>query len=210
MPYAAHHDRRARPPPIVLSLSEIARGVGGALRLMRNDAGGLHGLDRSAEGFRRSFGAAVLLAPLYVLHRMTSYAEYQTVAPLELIVVVEALFYVIGWTMFPVALLEVARRIDRSRHYFGAVVAVNWATVPIFTLYVFVGSATRLAGTTALDAAIGVTLALLAGTWLARILRHALDTTWLVAIALAVMEFFLSATASLILFGTLGLRPATA
>lgn len=110
-------------------LSEILRSLYGAYRLARFDAGGLAFLDSTIGGFWRSFFAAVLVAPLYVIMLDGRLATGTIDGSPARFLAVEMIAYVIGWVAFPLVLTAVVRPIDRERHYLRYVVAYNWAAV---------------------------------------------------------------------------------
>lgn len=187
----------------MLSRSEIAHGVSGAWRLMWGDGGGLYMLDRTREGFWRSFRVMLLVAPLQILCLMIVYARAQTIAADSTIVLIEALRYVIEWTAFPVILLEIARLTGWSGRYVGAVVALNWASVPVIIL-----STLRLAiGEVApswLGSALGLVLVGFFVYWLTRILREALALGVGQALALALLNLWISITLEIVVDGIVG------
>ena len=206
MHYGDCHEYRDRARRIVLSLTEIARGVGGTVRLMKGDLSGLALLDRSREGFWRSFRAAALLAPLYAFYLLTRYVELMATASDTKIALVEGLRYLIEWTLFPVVLLEMARPMGRTSRYIGAVVALNWANVPLLVVAVAVLSLIRLLAPTLL---LPLSLVVDAVTTIlvARILKHTLEVPWTVAAGLAVLNLWLGLTLSFGVADILGLRP---
>ena len=81
---------------------EIRLALIGTLRLARGDRGGLACFDRSADGFWRSFRAAVISYPLYLvlLSMRVTVAEWERSGAF-LIITVETIAYVIAWTAFP-------------------------------------------------------------------------------------------------------------
>lgn len=197
-----HHDRARRR---VLSLTEIARGVGGSVRLMKGDLTGLVLLDRSREGFWRSFRVAGLLAPIYAFYVLSRYVDVAATASDLKIAVIETLRYCIEWTLFPVVLLEMARGLSRTSRYTGAVVALNWANVPLLIAAVALLSLVRLAAPPLL---IPLSLAIDAAATIlvARILKYALDVSWVVATGLALLNLWLGMALSFGIAGILGLR----
>jgi len=189
----------------MITLGEIARGVGGAVRLMKGDLSGLALLDRSREGFWRSFRPAVLLAPLYALYLMMIYDGATTSASDVRVALAEGLRYVIDWTLFPVVLLELSRLMGRAPRYIGSVVALNWANIPFLIGAVALSAAARLA---APDLVGGVELAVLVATLVlvTRILRFTLDLPWIPAIALAALNLWLGLMLGLIVNGIVGFK----
>ncbi len=193
----------------MLSRTEIAHGVSGAWRLMWGDGGGLYMLDRSREGFWRSFRVMLLVAPLQIFCLLIVYARVQTVAADSTIMLVEALRYVIDWTAFPVVLFEFARMGGWQARYIGAVVAINWFNVPLIIL-----STLRLAIGEALPSALGgaMTLILLAFFiyWLTRILRETLSISMGQSVLLSLISLMISLTLEFVVDGIVGRLPGGA
>ncbi len=193
----------------MLSRTEIAHGVSGAWRLMWGDGGGLYMLDRTHEGFWRSFRVMLLVAPLQVFCLLIVYDRTQTIASDSTIMLVEALRYIIEWTAFPVILLEIARRVGWSGRYIGAVVALNWASVPVIIF-----STMRLAlGEVVpswLGGALGLVLMGLFIYWLTRILREALALGVGPALALALLNLWISITLEILVDSIIGRLPGGA
>jgi hypothetical protein len=193
----------------MLTLNEIARGVSGAVRLMKGDRSGLALLDRSRDGFWRSFLAALLLAPLYALYLMMMYDGATTASSDLRVALAEALRYIIDWTLFPVVLLELVRLMDRSQRYIGSVVALNWANVPFLIVAVALSAFSRMVAPGLIGT---VEIAVLAATLIlvTRILRHALDLPWVPAAALAALNLWLSLMLGLIVNSVIGFQFADA
>jgi hypothetical protein len=189
----------------MLTPAEIARGVGGSLRLMQGDLSGLALLDRSREGFWRSFRPAVVLAPIYALYLWMIYDGATTTSSDLRVAVAQVLRYVIDWTLFPVVLLELSRLMGRAPRYIGSVVALNWANVPFLIIAVALSALARLVAPVLVGA---VELSILVATLVlvTRILRYALDVPWVPAAALAALNLWLGLMLGLIVNGMIGLR----
>src|SRR5215469_13609286 len=101
-----------------MAWSEVRLALIGALRLARGDRGGMAYFDRSPDGFWRSFRAAVISYPLYLvlLSMRVTVAEWEQSGAL-LIITVETIAYVIAWTAFPLLMLIVAQRIGRPHRF---------------------------------------------------------------------------------------------
>jgi len=112
----------------------------GALRLARGDRGGLTCFDRSLDGFWRSFRAAAITYPLYLilLTMRVSVAEWQRSGGLR-IVIVETTAYVVAWVAFPLIMLTVTRWIGRAHRFFDFMVPYNWCQLPQSALFVLLG-----------------------------------------------------------------------
>ncbi|HEX4185991.1 MAG TPA: hypothetical protein VHY78_09030, partial [Stellaceae bacterium] len=131
---------------------EVQLALTGCLRLARGDRGGLSCFDRSLDGFWRSFRAAVICYPLYLvlLAMRVTVAEWQQSGGWR-IVTVETIGYVVAWVAFPLLMLNVVRWIGRAPRFFDFMVPYNWCQVPQSALFVLVGleSASGVLGTQA-------------------------------------------------------------
>ena len=119
----------------MLSARDAATSLYGAYRLARLDAGGLDYFDASLEGFWRSFYAAAFIAPPFALLLALRYANGMVAASPLRYAAIEVIAYVIAWVAFPVAMLMVARMLDREKHFIRFIVAYNWAAVLQNALY---------------------------------------------------------------------------
>ena len=158
---------------------EVQLAMVGALRLARGDRGGLQCFDRSLDGFWRSFRAAVIGYPLYLvlLAMRVTVAEWQQAGGL-VIVTVETIGYVIAWVAFPLIMLAVTQRLGRAHRYFDFMVPYNWSQVPQSALFVLVGLETEsgVLGTAPAQAIeVAAAIAVLVYEWF--IARVALETT---------------------------------
>ena len=172
---------------------ELQLALTGCLRLARGDRGGLSCFDRSLDGFWRSFRAAVICYPLYLvlLAMRVSVAEWQTSGGWR-IVMVETIGYVVAWVAFPLLMLNVVRWIGREHRFFEFMVPYNWCQVPQSALFVLLGleSASGVLSTQASQAIdIVAALATLIYEWF--IARVALDTTGLIAVFVVLVDLVL-------------------
>ncbi|HEY1431571.1 MAG TPA: hypothetical protein VGF39_08090 [Stellaceae bacterium] len=172
---------------------EVRLAMVGALRLARGDRGGLSCFDRSQDGFWRSFRAAVISYPLYLvlLAMRVTVAEWDTSGAF-LIITVETIGYVIAWTAFPLVMLIVTQRIGRSHRFFDFMVPYNWSQVPQSALFVLVGLVTEsgVSGTEAAQAIeVAAAVAVLVYEWF--IARVALETTASAAVFVVIVDLLL-------------------
>jgi hypothetical protein len=172
---------------------EVQLALAGCLRLARGDRGGLACFDRSLDGFWRSFRAAVISYPLYLmlLAMRVSIAEWQQSGGWR-IVTVETIGYVVAWVAFPLLMLNVARWIGRAHRFFDFMVPYNWCQVPQSALFVLVGlvSAGGVLSAQVSEAMdLAAAIATLLYEWF--IARVALDTTGLVAVFVVLLDLVL-------------------
>ena len=175
----------------------------GALRLARGDRGGLLCFDRSLDGFWRSFRAAAVTYPLYLvlLNSRVGDAEWQRSGSWR-IVLVETIGYVIAWVAFPLIMLAVTRRIGRAHRFFDFMVPYNWCQVPQSALFVLVGVGTEsriLSPGAGQSLDIAAAIATLIYEWY--IARVALDTTGAAAAFIVLVDLVLGVVISRIAGG---------
>jgi hypothetical protein len=113
----------------VLSLAEVASGVYGVWRLAWFDAGGMRYLDRSLDGFWRSFRVAILAAPFTALLVALDFPDRHLTGGWFMILAGESIAYVIGWVAFPLLAYYGTEMVDRRPQYFGLIVAYNWSNL---------------------------------------------------------------------------------
>jgi hypothetical protein len=121
--------------------TEVQLAVGGALKLARGDASGLGFFDTSVDGFWRSFRAALICYPLFlILLAFRVGAAHWETSGVPRIVIVETIGYVISWVAFPLLVLPLARWLGREHRFLAFMVAYNWSQIPQTVLFVIVGA----------------------------------------------------------------------
>ena len=126
--------------------TELRLALGGALRLAVGDRRGLAFFDPSVDGFWRSFRAAAICYPLYLLllgFRLP--AARWAASGIATILIVETIAFIISWVAFPLVILPLARRFGREDRFFAFMVPYNWSQIPQTVLFALVG-AERAAG----------------------------------------------------------------
>lgn len=128
---------------MTLTLRETAYSVFGVLRLACFDPTGMDYLDRSALGALRSFWAAAIVLPGYVVLVALDDGGRLTQAPLLPALMVEAIAYVVGWTAFPLLMHYLSGLIGRGSRYTGYLCAYNWSAVVQVVVFVPVALLSR-------------------------------------------------------------------
>jgi len=172
---------------------EVRLALVGALRLAKGDRGGLSCFDRSLDGFWRSFRAAVIAYPLYLILLMmrVTIAEWERSGGFY-IIVVETIAYVIAWVAFPLAMLTVTRWLNRSHRFFDFMVPYNWSQLPQSALFVLVGlqsTSDAISAQPAQVIEIAAAIAVLVYEWF--IARVALETTAAAAALVVLVDLVL-------------------
>ncbi len=113
---------------MIPSRQEILNCVYGSWRLARFDAAGVQFFDGSPAAALRSFFAAVLVAPAFIIALLFSDNSPPAIDPLAVFLVV-LLSYCLAWTAFPLIAFRVCQLIDREKAFFRFLSATNWASV---------------------------------------------------------------------------------
>ena len=119
----------------MISIGEIIAGLTGAWRLAQLDPRAMSWFDTSIKGYWRSFFAAVLCLPAYIIITGVDLAQTPVAASELRIVAVHIIAYVIRWTALPLAMVSVTRMLNREANYMAFVVARNWSSVLTVILF---------------------------------------------------------------------------
>ncbi len=176
------------------STREIAAALFGAWRLLRFDAGGIAWFDVSLAGFWRSFFAAVLVAPGFVVLVALRLAARTEPYDLGWAAVVSSAAYAIGWVSFPLVAIFITRLLGLTDRYFALIIASNWASVPqmlvlLPTVLIDVGGVLPAALGSFLPLA--ATLYVIAYQWF--VVRTALATDGFTASGIVVLQLLIDA-----------------
>src|SRR3569833_1258070 len=128
----------------MLSQAEIARGSQGAVKFLWHDVSAPFHFDNTFESCLRSFQVMLLVAPIYAFYLVVHYADLTVEADDGLIVLAEALRYVVDWLLYPVIFYEIARHrgwLDRYPRY---IAALNWSNLPQYILLLVAQSVASL------------------------------------------------------------------
>jgi hypothetical protein len=182
----------------MVTLREVSFGLYGAWRLAWRDRTAMAWFDRSREGCIRSFWAAAICYPGFLLLLLLRLAPAQPQGgAIPQILLIESIGYVIGWTAYPLAALAFCRRIATEEKAFGFIIAYNWSQVlqTLLLLPVAVVAALNLVPDYAVAYADTVAyLAILLYEWM--IARISLETGALPALALVLLDVVLGAVLS--------------
>jgi hypothetical protein len=119
--------------------SEIAQALYGTWRLALLDRRGMQCFDLSHHGLWRSFWAAALVYPGFVvLVWMRLDAPTIAQSGLAHILLVESIGYVVAWSAFPLAIIGFCQALGREDEGFEFITAYNWAQVLQTVVLLFV------------------------------------------------------------------------
>jgi|SRR3954453_1948904 hypothetical protein len=171
----------------MLSSAEIARGSQGAVKFLSRDVNAPFHFDNTLEGCLRSFQVMILVAPIYAFVRIIEYMQINVAADVALIVLVEALRYVIEWLLYPVIFYEIARRrgwLDRYPRY---IAALNWINLPQIVLLLVAESVASLVPPIAAPLMLGLQVFFF--YWFMMVTRLGLGASWTHAAVLMVVNW---------------------
>ena len=117
---------------------EIRVSLAGAWRLMMFDSGGLNSLNHSVDGFWRSFFAAVVAVPLFLIANFLHTSEL--LAAPSSGTGVHLFRYTLGWIAFPLVMVVLTRLLNRTHRYASYIIAINWLAVPQWALVLVVSA----------------------------------------------------------------------
>lgn len=109
------------------SFAEIAAALFGAWRLAHLDSSGLGHFDTSVAGAYKSFFAAVIVAPGYIVILMLVYSGRPIEAPLAMVLPMLAGAYAILWVLFPLVAHSLLKALAMEQRFRPLLVAHNWA-----------------------------------------------------------------------------------
>ncbi|MCA8929044.1 MAG: hypothetical protein KDC18_13325 [Alphaproteobacteria bacterium] len=96
-----------------------------AFRLARREGQAVDEIANTQAAFWYSFQAALITLPMMVITVLLDYGGF----PGALEMLAEVALFVVGWLLFPVAMLEIAPAIDRMQFYCRYIAASNWCSV---------------------------------------------------------------------------------
>ena len=107
----------------------ISVGLSGAIRLIKLDSQGLDYFGDTNADFWRSFLAAAVVAPLFLLYLVIRYVGSNTDGSLTVYISAQMLAYVIAWLAFPLVMLYLAPVLQKEDKVVRYLVAYNWLSV---------------------------------------------------------------------------------
>jgi hypothetical protein len=171
-------------------IREVFASIQGAFLLARFNPAGMNYFNISMEGFWRSFGAAVVIAPVILITILAFYAGSE-IYPVR-IAAVEFGQYVIGWVLFPVVMIFVARSMNLTDRYVGYIVAYNWSAVIQTALFAPLNLVLAYSGASWVLEFMWLSAMIFVIIYLIFIAKTALGTTLSIAISLVGLDMLLT------------------
>lgn len=172
---------------------DVAQALYAAWRLMRLDARGFAWFDLSAEGFWRSFFAAALVAPAYVVIVAIEFSQRPVDSSALWVGFVLIVGYALEWIVWPLAAIPITRLLGLSANYVALIVATNWINVPQSLLVAGAGALDQWAGLAAVMGpflSLAATLYVLIYQWF--VTRVALESPGLTAAGVVVLQVLIT------------------
>lgn len=113
----------------MISVRELVYSLYAAWRLARVDREGVQFFDRTAGGFWRSFFAAAIVLPLFVIEVILIGGPRLEEADVLLLVAALAVYYAIAWLYWPALMSFIVELMGVPERFVAYVVARNWAEV---------------------------------------------------------------------------------
>ena len=179
---------------MIPSRQEIFYRFYGAWRLARFDAGGAQYFDQSRGAALRSFFAAALVAPAFIIGQLLAFsgAEITTEAGDVTVFLIFALEYCLLWVVPPVIVYRICQTIDRESAFFRFLSANNWSSMITMHLQLII-AALSIAGMIPEALAPLVSLVvyayILGYQWF--LTRHCLGVSALASVGFVVLQFFI-------------------
>lgn len=116
----------------MINARDVVTGMYSAWRLLLFDRAAIRIVDKTIDGFWKSFYAAAIAVPGVIILRalfLDANPEMVAQAGTNRIAMVFALDYVYQWILFPLFMVPVAEALGRRRQYVTFIVARNWSQV---------------------------------------------------------------------------------
>jgi hypothetical protein len=129
----------------MISARDIRHALTGAVFLARGERAGVAYFEDTPRGFWRSFWAAAIVAPIWLL--LLALDGPDTDAGALRLILAETVEYALMWTAFPLVLYEILTRSGTDEHFCRYISAHNWAAVivaPAMLVAIIIGAAVPL------------------------------------------------------------------
>lgn len=179
-------------PSLAHLAAYISVGLSGAVRLVRLDTQALAYFGDTAADFWRSFLAAAVVAPLFLLYLVIRFFESETGGSFPTYLFAQMLAYAIAWLAFPLVMLYAAPVLQKEDRMVRYLVAYNWLSLIQNGVYLPV---VMLGITDTLAQGLSNFLALIALIWVLGmtlfVTRKALEVPFGMAAGIVVMDLLL-------------------
>ena len=178
--------------PIVAPLNETLASIYGAYRLACGDTRGLNYFNATYEGFWRSFSAAIIIAPVFIIFLSIQYSYDAKNVNLMRFFYIHSIAYVTGWVAFPLLIFHLANLLKFNQGIICYIISYNWCSLLqnlIYLPFVIIVGAFQIQG--GIINTIGIFLLglVILYTWF--ISKVALNISGLFAVVIVMIDLFL-------------------
>lgn len=113
----------------MLPRAEVFKALSGAIQLAKFDKTGLNAFGHTGDAAKRSFFAAVIVAPMFLLWIGTHGMDTSIDVPLPFALSFAFLSYACGWMIFPILMWHISEKLGCRVHFFHFLAAYNWVAV---------------------------------------------------------------------------------
>ncbi len=190
----------------MISGREIFTALYGVWRLAHFDEDGWKAFDTSTDGVRKSFFAAVLVAPAQAIIILLSLSASETAptAGAGRMLAVFAIGYVIGWVVFPLIMFGVCEMIAKGEQWGKYVVGYNWASVLQVGIFLPIAVISVALGSGGIATFLSVASLLAVATYAWYIARTGLDIPANGAVAVVLLDLLISVVLNTVTRSMLG------
>lgn len=189
---------------MIPSRAEIVSSLFGAWRLFRMDPDSMRWFNTSMDGFWRSFFAAIIALPSFVLAYGSQVAGMESDPDPAAALLLGIIAYAASWVIFPVLAAFVVRPMGYSHAYVPYIVARNWAGGLVAQAYLVLEILTQVGVFSGESGGMVEIILFVVTLWYGWIVaRIALATTATMATALVVLGTGLDLVIGYLLFSTL-------
>ena len=121
----------------MISSEELSSALRGAWRLLNRDLGGINDFDLSVDGFKNSFTAILLVAPIYLFIVGATHEILPPRNPAEGVPYIqEGIALLVEWALFVGGVLYATRLLGLARRAVPYLIAYNWSSLLIVSAMV--------------------------------------------------------------------------
>jgi len=118
----------------MISPQKLANAIRGVGTLYKFDQRAWEFFDKTPHGFWSAYIVAFAVAPLQFIHRIMDYNADDSSLTFAPYLTVQVLAYILNWTLFPFAMIYIARLLGRTERYFHYMTPYIWMQAPLSLL----------------------------------------------------------------------------
>jgi len=169
-------------------MQEIIRAAMRVWGILKFDPIAAQGFENSLAGFGRSFLAAFLGLPIYLLAISNTVGMFNPKMPILSLVLILVLYQAIEWLLWPNIMVGFSRWLDAKKYYFRYISAYNWLSLAVMSLALPLQYAVQagISGGQLMMVAFGIFIMTAVYQWF--LAKHALQISGRYAVGLVMMN----------------------